>query len=76
MRRKRRQERRSRNIVILYSSKIPPAQWLQFTLSLDNYGVTGLATRHYSRNWRYGNEGHNVYFQETSNLGGVGGGVI
>ena len=50
--------------------KTPPP--LQFSSSLNNYGVTGLATRHYSRNCGYGNEEHRVCLQEAPSLGGVG----
>lgn len=51
---------------------IPCPPPLQFTSSLDNYNVAGLATWHYSRNCRYRNKEHRVCPQEAPSLGGVG----
>lgn len=56
----------------LHDSKTSPPTRL-CTSSFNNDGVSGLATRHYSRNCGYGNEERRVCPGEAPGLGGGGG---
>lgn len=54
----RKRQQRSRSILILHSSK--------FSHSLDNYRLTGLATRCCARNWGCADERYSVCLQEAT----------